>query len=112
MKATFIKDFLKESFTPPSKSNTNLKERNRIEFFDLAKGVCIILVALFHTDNDTYNNIPNFNALRMPLYFVLSGFFFKAYEPKVFFIKKTNNILILFVFWLIVSDILRMGFIL
>lgn len=43
----------------------------------------------------------------MPLYFVLSGFFFKAYEPKLFFTKKINNIVIPFLFWLIVSDILR-----
>lgn len=107
MKSTLFKDFLRESFTPPSKSNYNSQDHNRIEFFDLAKGVCIILVVLCHIDN--ISSIPNFNALRMPLYFVLSGFFFKAYEPKVFFIKKVNNIAVPFVFWLFVSDILRMG---
>ena len=46
----------------------------------------------------------------MPLYFVLSGFFFKAYEPKVFLIKKINNIVIPFLFWLTISDIWRVCF--
>lgn len=51
--------------------------------------------------------IPNFAALRMPLYFVLSGIFFKVYNPKVFLIKKINNIVVPLLFWLIVSDILH-----
>lgn len=106
-----IKDFIRESFTPPKKRdlNCNSKEHNRIEFFDLAKGVCILLVVLNHIKlfNDNEINIPNFEALRMPLYFVLSGIFFKAYKPKVFFIKKINNILVPFFFWLIASDILK-----
>lgn len=72
----------------------------------MAKGVCIILVVLNHLNDNIYG-LPNFGALRMPLYFVLSGVFFKAYEVKTFFIKKINNILVPFVFWLIVSDIWR-----
>ena len=36
---------------------------------------------------------------------MLSGFFFKTYEPGIFFIKKVNNIIVPFIFWFIVSDI-------
>lgn len=42
----------------------------------------------------------------MPLYFVLSGFFFKAYGFRIFLIKKINNIFVPFLFWVIVSDIM------
>ena len=108
MKSTMFKEFLKSSFTPPIKSDCNSKDCNRIEFFDLAKGICIILVVLnhlFNHINDERFEIPNFHALRMPLYFVLSGMFFKAYELKIFFIKKINNIFVPFLFWLITSDI-------
>lgn len=109
---SFVKDFIKESFTPPtpkSSLNCNSKELNRIEFLDLAKGICIILVVLHHiclwSDNDMYQ-IPNSVALLMPLFFVLSGFFFKNLCGFwTFLIKKINNIVVPFLFWLIISDL-------
>lgn len=117
MKSNILKDFIRESFTPPTKWKHNenktvtIHDNKRIVFFDLAKGICIILVVLIHIDNHTNNslyNIPNFSALRMPLYFVLSGIFFKAYETKIFFIKKINNIVVPLIFWLAISDLMRM----
>lgn len=92
--------FFKDSFTPPSVTDCNSANcRKRIEFVDLAKGICIILVILNHYDN-VFFFVPNFQALRMPLYFVLSGLFFKDYTPTAFVTKKINNILIPFAFWL------------
>lgn len=83
-------------------------QNNRIEFIDLAKGICILLVVLFHFNTDIFE-FPNFKALRMPLYFVLSGLFFKDYgNYKIFLLKKCNNILIPFLFWLIVSFVIAM----
>ena len=85
--------FIKESFSPASYS-----DGGRLPFVDLAKGICIILVVIFHIDDTVI--LPNMEALRMPLYFTLSGIFFKSYgSAKVFFLKKFNNILIPFVFW-------------
>lgn len=71
----------------------------RIEFIDLAKGVCIIWVILWHVHiMPVY--IPGFNSVRMPLYFILSGLFFKTYGGfKELVIKKTNKILIPFLFF-------------
>lgn len=93
--------FLKDSFTPPQlNSCKSAGTKKRLQFVDLAKGICIILVILNHYDN-VFFFVPNFQALRMPLYFVLSGLFFKDYNPDVFFTKKINNILVPFSFWLV-----------
>lgn len=66
----------------------------RIQFIDLAKGVCIFLVVMYHVGID----IPYLDIIRMPLYFILSGLFFKEYTGfGDFLIRKTNKILIPFV---------------
>lgn len=75
----------------------------RIEFIDLAKGVCIILVVLSHC----HVNIPFLNYIRMPLYYLLSGLFFKQYEGFIgFTLRKVNKILIPFLFFYTVSFLL------
>lgn len=70
------------------------KEGRRIEFVDLAKGVCIMLVCVFHSDLGPY--LPSFtNMLRLPLYFILSGLFYKDYGGFFRFVeKKINRILV------------------
>lgn len=76
--------------------------KKRIEYIDLMKGFCIILVVGLHcslyTNIDLLDNcLGNF---RMPLYFFLSGLFFKKYSSfKEFLIKKTNKILIPYFFF-------------
>ncbi len=78
--------------------------KKRIEFIDLAKGVCIILVVLGHCGVDI--PIPGINMMRMPLYFILSGLFFKDYGGFFeFLVKKTNKVLIPFVFFYVVAYI-------
>ena len=76
--------------------------QKRIEFIDLAKGICIILVVIGHCGAPI--NIPGLEIVRMPLYFILSGLFFKDYGGGYnFFIKKTNKILIPFLFFYLVG---------
>lgn len=69
----------------------------RIEFIDLARGVCIILVVLQHT----VGFYPLFlKMLDMPLFFVLSGLFFKEYGGYLrLLVKKVNKLLIPFIFF-------------
>lgn len=80
-------------------------EKQRIEFIDLAKGFCIILVVLYHLSEYYQLAMPFgnfFKAFRLPLYFFLSGMFFKEYNGFVDFVKrKTNKLLIPFLFWLL-----------
>ena len=52
-------------------------EKKRIEFIDLAKGVCILMVVMGHCGFPI--DIPVWEIVRMPLYFILSGLFFKDY---------------------------------
>ena len=76
----------------------------RIEYIDLAKGFCIILVVLFHCDIYFYHIGYEFNTMvgntfRMPLYYFLSGLFFKPYNGFFnFAIRKANKLLIPFLF--------------
>ena len=88
-------------------STNVLNNKSRIEYMDLAKGICIIMVVLFHVAklyDDTLLVNRFFKLIRMPLYFFLSGFFFKSYSCFFDFLKrKTNKLLIPFVFWYLFS---------
>lgn len=78
--------------------------KKRIEFIDLAKGVCIILVVLLHMGLPIDEHVPLLRNLRIPLYFILSGLFFKTYGGFADFCKKKiNKILIPFLFFYVVS---------
>lgn len=82
----------------------------RIQFIDLAKGLCITLVVLYHINKRFDLYPPLFAALstfRMPLYFLLSGLFFKEYENFLGFLKrKTNKLLIPFLFFYLITSFL------
>lgn len=81
-------------------------EKKRIEFIDLAKGVCILLVVLGHLVPIVNLKLSFIFCIRMPLYFCLSGLFFKDYGGlRNFTIKKVNKILVPFIFWYIASYI-------
>ena len=83
---------------------------SRIEWIDLAKGICIVLVVLNHVSITMDIDYPlsiQVTSFRMPLYFILSGLFFKQYEGFVGFLKrKTNKLLIPFMFFLLMTSVL------
>lgn len=83
-----------------------MEEKKRIEWIDLAKGICILLVMWWHikelfsnkgiADRDMFLSVCTY--FRMPLYFFLSGLFFKTYSGYLdFLVRKTNKLLIPFV---------------
>lgn len=81
----------------------------RIEYIDLAKGICIILVVLNHCV--TIESLSVIEYLRMPFYFFISGLFFKDYGGlKNLMLKKTNKLLIPFVFFYFLPWIVRLVF--
>jgi fucose 4-O-acetylase-like acetyltransferase len=87
-----------------SEMETKLSSKPRIEFIDLAKGVCIILVVLLHLVPVLNDKLEFLSYLRMPLYFCLSGLFFKDYGSlKNFTVRKVNKILIPFIAWYLIS---------
>ncbi|MBR4366353.1 MAG: acyltransferase family protein [Bacteroidaceae bacterium] len=85
-------------------------EKKRVEFIDLAKGFCIILVVFNHIHKGfdaPYMLADSFKMFRMPLYFFLSGLFFKRYEGFGGFMKrKTNKLLIPFAFFFLLTSFL------
>lgn len=86
-----------------------MESNKRIVWIDLAKGICILLVVLSHVAEWVRVEIAFSNQLssfRMPLYFVLSGLFFKQYEGFWGFVKrKVNKLLIPFVFFLLTTSV-------
>ena len=85
-------------------------QSKRIEWIDLAKGICIVLVVFHHVMVRYDLELPLSDALssfRMPLYFILSGLFFKLYEGFEGFVKrKVNKLLIPFAFFLVTTSLL------
>ena len=81
-----------------------MEEKKRIEYIDLAKGICIILVVLMHFVPEIGKKYAILTCLRMPLYYCLSGLFFKDYGKfKNFLLKKSDRLLIPFIAWYIIS---------
>lgn len=80
----------------------------RIQYIDLAKGLCITLVVLYHIYfhlHDIPPIIKSLSLFRMPLYFFLSGLFFKEYEGFLgFLLRKINKLLIPFAFFYLVTS--------
>lgn len=82
---------------------------SRIAYFDLAKGICIILVVMFHFQERNGISLPTdryFDIIRMPLYFFLSGYFFKTYNGFISFLKKkADKLLIPFLFFYLITAV-------
>lgn len=77
----------------------------RIQFIDLAKGICIILVVLLHCSVELNVQLRH---VRMPLYFVLSGLFYKSYGCYLdFLVKKFNKLLVPFCCFLFAGILLQ-----
>lgn len=76
----------------------------RIDFIDKIKGVCIILVIYSHILGDLFEGARFIFCFHMPIFFCLSGLFFKPYTCyKEFLRRKVNTLLVPFVFFYIIS---------
>ncbi len=86
------------------------EQLKRIDFVDLTKGICIILVVMAHVGGafDKLDQHSMISCFRMPLYFFISGIFFKSYEGFFgFFIRKINKLVIPFLFFYLTSFLLK-----
>lgn len=83
-------------------SEINTTEKKRIGYIDLMKGICIILIVLLHCDIKTpYEQLDiMLKNVRIPLYFFLSGLFFKEYSSFLdFIVRKVNKLIIPYIFF-------------
>ena len=78
-----------------------IKRKERIEYIDLMKGICIILIILLHNNILFTDNVNDMlKNMRIPLYFTLSGLFYKEYNGFYDFItRKFNKLIIPFIFF-------------
>ena len=70
-------------------------EKKRIEYIDHLRGLALIGVVWFHTAHPAFLDF----SWRIPLFFFISGVFFRPYSPKVFFKKKFNQLLVPTIFF-------------
>ena len=99
-----LQQFIVEAFIPPSKRDIVNETQGRINFIDLAKGICVIMMVLVHVDEKIFNP-SKFEDFILPIFFVMSGYFFKPYKFGTFITKKINYILIPFLFWVLLVDL-------
>ena len=57
-------------------------KKNRIDYFDIAKGMGMILVIIGHMPLKNRYLINFIYSFHMPLFFIISGYFFKYRENK------------------------------
>ena len=83
--------------------------QQRIAYIDFMKCLCIMLIVMYHIDHEFFNYLaPNLNdalqAFRLPMYYFISGIFFKLYSGFADFMRrKVNNILVPFVFFVVLA---------
>ena len=84
----------------------------RIAYIDFMKGFCIILVVAFHIETTAFGDPYGFmlQQFRIPMYFFLSGLFFKLYDGFFDFArKKVNNIIIPLILFLVLGTLYYLG---
>lgn len=86
-----------------------MSNKPRLEWVDTAKGICILLVIIFHTTGYIMSDYPQINcmlrAIRMPLYFTIAGLFVSVKSDVLFIKKKVNRLIIPYCFFLLIGNI-------
>ena len=86
----------------------NHSVKPRLKWVDTAKGICIILVILYHTTEHIMDLSPAIRdmlrATRMPLYYTIAGLFVSIKSPQLFLNKKINRLIIPFCFFILLGN--------
>lgn len=88
-------------------------EKERLHYIDFMKGLCIMFVAMVHLDDHMFavmgSNLDHtLQCFRIPMYYFISGIFFKTYDSASDFTrKKINNIFIPMVFFFTLAYIYK-----
>ena len=87
----------------------NANAKPRLTWVDTAKGICILLVILYHTTEHIMDLSPAIRdmlrATRMPLYYTIAGLFVCIKDPMIFINKKINMLIIPFFFFLLLGNL-------
>ena len=93
----YVKSNIEEKYEF-QKSRIFLKSKNsgvegRIKYWDIAKGITIMLMILGHTEIPEYLRIIIFS-FHMPLFIIINGYFIKNYNIKRTFIRSARTLLV------------------
>lgn len=77
----------------------------RINYIDLLKGFAILWIVWWHTSHPSFVD-PYYH---VPIFFFISGLFFKPYSLKKYLNKKTTTIIIPFLFFYFISYLFRIA---
>lgn len=72
--------------------------KQRVEYIDYLRGLCVTWVVWYHTTHPAFVDY----SFRIPLFFFVSGIFFKTYPWRIFWRKKVNQLLIPFALFYII----------
>ena len=78
---------------------------NRIEYIDIARGIAIILMVLGHVIDVSLSRNFIFS-FHMPLFIIISGFFYKDDSWKNAIVKGIKKLIIPYIICIIITDIL------
>ena len=79
----------------------------RIDYIDASKGIGIMLVVLGHLGTSFFWSSTLIYSFHMPLFFFLSGIFFRRYDShRIFLSKKIHSLIIPFMWFYLVTSIL------
>ena len=92
----YLQGFLRGVFRLAPTAIHKEQMKNRIGHVDIAKGISIILVAIFHSELASiyYNVLGPMSLFRMPLFFFLSGVFFSTKANLGAFLRKKSDALL------------------
>ena len=81
-----------------------LAQTKRLEYIDIAKGIGILLVVVFHCKIGDVSHLHNYvYSFHMPLFFLLAGLCFSTrYDFKDFVTKRTERLLVPCFFFVII----------
>lgn len=82
-----------------------MAEKNRVLFIDMMKGLSILWVVVFHLGEATPEWLRV--SYRLPLFFFISGLFFRGKEFDVFFKNKIRSLIVPFIVFYLLSCVFR-----
>lgn len=80
-------------------NNIETNKNNRIDYIDILKGFAILWIVWYHQPHPVIVD----HYFHVPLFFFISGIFFKHKNPKAFFKSLVFKIIIPFLFFYIIS---------
>lgn len=83
----------------------HLDNKNRISYWDMVKGITILLVILGHTECPDYL-ITIIFSFHMPLFFIANGYFIRDYNIKRTFLRSVKTLLMPYCFTCFISAII------